>query len=96
MIKFNFYLGAAASAWLLAILVIASELSEQFKNLLTSAFGHHWVGKIVLVTLCFLVSGFALKDKKSAGNLSVDKFAWYSMLIILLVIFLFFVIEFFK
>ena len=33
MAKFNFYLGASASSWLLAILVISAELIVPFKNL---------------------------------------------------------------
>ena len=96
MVKFNYALGSAASAWLLLVLVILSELSEQFKNLLVIAFWHHWLGKIVLVTLCFLVSGFALKDRNYVAKLSADKLAWYSVLISLLIIFLFFVIDFFR
>ena len=38
MKKFNFHFGAAASAWMLVILVIAAELAEPFKNLLKSGF----------------------------------------------------------
>lgn len=96
MAKFNFCLGAAASAWLLAVLVIAAELAEPFKNFLKSTFSHHWVGKGAIITLAFLIFGVLLKDKNSIGNIQDDKLAWYSMIGSLSVIFLFFVIEYFK
>ena len=96
MAKFNFYLGAAASAWLLTILIVVAELYEPFKNLLKSTVSHHWIGKAVLITVAFLAFGFALRDKSSVGNFSDENLAWYSMLGSLIVIFLFFVIEFFK
>ena len=96
MTKFNFCLGAAASAWLLAILVIVAELYVPFKNLLKSTFSHHWIGKAVIITIAFLAFGFILRDKKSVGNIRDDKLAWYSMLGSLIVIFLFFIMEFFK
>ena len=96
MTKFNFYLGAAASAWLLVILVIVAELMEPFKNLLKDIFSHHWIGKGVLITLIFLAFGFLLRNKKSIGNIKDDKLSWYSMLGSLIVIFLFFIIEFLK
>lgn len=96
MSKFNFYLGAAASAWLLAALVIAAELAEPFKTYLKTLFWHHWIGKAVIVTLAFLVFGFLLKEKTSVGEYSDDKIAWYSVLGSLIAIFLFYIIEFFK
>jgi len=96
MAKFNFYLGAAASAWLLTVLVVIAELVEPFKNFLKATFSHHWIGKAVMITFAFLVFGFLLRNKKSIGKFSDDKLAWYSMLGSLIVIFLFFVIEFLK
>jgi len=96
MTKFNFYLGAAASAWLLAILVIIAELVEPFKTLLKDIFMHHWIGKGVLITLAFLAVGFLLKNKTSLGKIPDDKLAWYSVLGSLIVIFLFFAVEFLK
>lgn len=96
MAKFNFYLGAAASSWVLAILVIVAELYEPFKNLLKSIFTHHWIGKAAIVALVFLVFGFMLKNKKSIFNIQDNKLAWNSMLGSLAIIFLFFIIEFFK
>ena len=94
MAKFNFYLGAAASAWLLAILVIVSELISPFKTFLANAFTHHWIGKAVIVYSAFVVFGFLLQNKKSILNFSDEKAAWYSMLGSLIIIFLFFAIEF--
>jgi hypothetical protein len=96
MAKFNFYFGAAASSWLLAILVIAAELYAPFKNLLKNIFTHHWIGKGIIITIAFLAFGFILKGKESVGNIKDDKLAWYSTLGSLIVIFLFFIMEFFK
>ena len=96
MAKFNFYLGAAASALLLAILVIIAELIVPFKDWLKATFGHHWIGKAVIITLAFLAIGFLTKNKKSLANLSDGKIEWYSVIASLIAIFLFFAIEFFK
>jgi len=94
MAKFNFYLGAASSAWLLAILIVVAELISQFKTFLANVFTHHWIGKGIIITIAFLVFGFILMDKKSVGNIRDDKLGWYSTIASLIVIFLFFVIEF--
>ena len=95
MAKFNFYAGASASAILLAVLVILSELVEPFKALLASIFGYHWIGKAALVILVFLLAGFLLKEKTSFGKISFKDLAWKASLASLAVIFLFYVIEFF-
>ena len=55
MAKFNFYLGAAASAWLLTVLVVIAELVEPFKNFLKATFSHHWIGKTVMITFSFFI-----------------------------------------
>ncbi|MBI2658407.1 hypothetical protein HYX08_06980 [Candidatus Woesearchaeota archaeon] len=94
MAKFNFYLGAAASAWLLAIMVITAELIAPFKNLLKALFTHHWIGKAVIVTTAFLVFGLLLRGKEQIGNFPDGKISWYSMLGSLIAIFLFFAAEF--
>ncbi|MBS3105332.1 hypothetical protein J4234_03695 [Candidatus Woesearchaeota archaeon] len=96
MAKFNFYLGATASSWLLAILIIAAELYGPFKNLLKSTFSHHWIGKGIIITIVFLAFGFLLRNKESIANLSDKKLAWHSILGSLIVIFLFYIMEFFK
>ena len=95
MAKFNFYAGATASAILLALLVILSEKVEPFKALLVLVFGHHWIGKTVLVLLIFILAGFLLKEKTSVGKISFKGLAWKSSLASLAVIFLFYVTEFF-
>jgi len=95
MARFNFYAGATASAWLLAILVIAAELIAPFKNLLKSIFSHHWIGKAVIITLTFIVFGFLFKEKTSIGKLKDESVSWFSVIGSLVVILLFYVIEFF-
>lgn len=87
--KFNFCLGAAASSWLLAIMVIAAELYAPFKSLLAAVFAHHWIGKAVLTAAAFVVFGFLLKERKTDESL-----AWRSAVGSLAVIFAFYVLEF--
>ena len=96
MAKFNLYFGATTSTWLLAILVIVAELAEPFKTFLKDTFSHHWIGKAAIITISFLLFGLLLRNKDSIMNVSDDKLAWYSVLGSLIVIFLFFIIEFFK
>lgn len=94
--KFSFYNGLTFSAWLLTIMVIASELFAPFKDLLKTLFTHHWVGKGVIITVAFILFGFLLREKESIGSMSSEKAAWYSTLASLIVILLFFIIEFLK
>ncbi len=91
--KLNLYLGAAASSWALAILVIAAELSAGLKGLLASAFTHHWIGKAVLVALVFILSSYLLRNRKTSAK--DEAVAWYSAIGSLAVIFIFYLIEFF-
>lgn len=95
MRKFNFYLGASVSAWLLTFLIIAAELSEPLKTSLKTAFSHHWIGKIVFVILAFFVFGYLLRKRNSIGKFSDSSIAWYSMLGGIAVVLLFFIAEFF-
>ena len=95
MRKFNVYLGAAAGAWALVILVVAAELAEPFKKLLTDTFSHHWVGKAVIMFLTFVILGLLMRNKHSVAGVSNNKLAWYGVLAGLLVIFIFYVVEFF-
>lgn len=90
MKKFNYYCGAAASTWALVVLVIAAELSEPFKALLTAVFTHHWIGKAVIVSLTFVAAGFLIEEKKVH-----EKAAWYSAIGSLLAILAFFIMKFF-
>lgn len=95
MVNFNFYLGASVASWLLTIMVIAAEMIEPFKSFLKSIFGHHWIGKAVIITLVFIVFGFLLKGRSSIGNFPNEKVAWYSMIGSLAAIFLFYLVDFF-
>jgi hypothetical protein len=92
--KFNFYLGSAISAWLLAAMVIASELFPPFKDLLKSIFTHHWIGKTVIVLLVFLAASWLMKDKKSLAGVKDKDAGFYSVVGSLAAILLFFIIEF--
>ena len=85
--RFNYYLATAVSAWLLAALVIVSQLVPPFKNVLAAVFTHHWVAKAIIITAAFIAAGFV--DRKVS-----EKAAWYSMLGSLAAIGLFFVVEY--
>ena len=90
MKKFNAYLGMAVSSWLLTVLIIASEIFEPFKNFLKDTFYHHWIGKGIIITLAFIIFGCLLKETKSD-----EKISWFSFIGSLIIIFLFFVLEYF-
>ncbi len=94
MRTFNFSYGAMASAWLLTLLVVGAELLEPLKKLLASIFWHHWVGKGILIAITFVVVGY-LSRRKSFWNISADDAAWYSVLGSMIIIFLFYLLEFF-
>lgn len=85
--RFNLYLATTASAILLTILVITAELSKPFKNILTGIFTHHWIGKAVLITLAFIIFGFLSKKIK-------EDIAWYSVVGSLIIILIFYIIEY--
>ena len=92
--KFNYYIGATACSWLLLALILAAEFSAPFKGILVSLFGHHWIGKAVLITLAFAAAGFAFPEKKSVAGIADRDCAWYSAVSVLALIFLFFAIHF--
>ena len=94
MARFNFYLGAGTSALLLAIMVIAAELVGSFKTILKTTFTHHWIGKLVIITLAFIAIGLLYKDKNSIGRFSDESIGWYSVIGSIVLIFLFFIVEF--
>ncbi len=85
--KFNFYASISSSAFLLTLLIIASEISAAFKEMLASMFGHHWIAKVVIVTILFIACGLAGKEQD-------EKIAWYGTVGSLVVIFIFYVLEF--
>jgi hypothetical protein len=93
MRKFNYYTSGTASSLLLAILVILSELSKPFKTFLASIFTHHWIAKLVIVAVVFILVGFYYDQKKLFGK-NIEDVAWYSTLVSLAVIFLFYIIHF--
>ncbi len=95
MRKLNLYLGAAASSLLLSILVILGELLKPFKNFLASIFTHHWVAKIVLITLAFIIFSFFLGNKNKIFGFKDADAAWYSTLAATIAILLFYVMEYF-
>ncbi|MBI4440017.1 hypothetical protein HY638_03520 [Candidatus Woesearchaeota archaeon] len=90
MKKFNYCLGASFSSVSLLLLIVVAELFEPFKNLLKSLFSHHWIGKMVVIAAIFLIAGFSLR-KGIFGN--DERIAWYSVIITLAVIFLFFAVK---
>ncbi|HLC45929.1 MAG TPA: hypothetical protein VJI67_03595 [archaeon] len=92
--KFNFYLGAAIAAWLLAAMIVIAELFAPFKDALKAAFTHHWLGKLVIVGIAFFVFAYLMREKKAIAGITDEKAAWYSVLGSLLVILAFFVVEF--
>ena len=91
--EFNFYNGAFAASTLLMIFVIAAELVESFKTFLGNVFGHHWIGKAVLVTIAFLLFGFVYKKDK-IFNIKSEKISWYSTLGSLVIILFFYITAF--
>ena len=94
--KFNFHFGAAASSWLLALLVITAELAPPFKDFLKATFGHHWIGKTLIVAIVFFLTGILLANKNSIGKYKDEQLSWYSVLGSLAVILLFYIFEFVK
>ena len=87
--KFNQYKAITFSSLLLTILVIASELSEVFKNTLKAIFSHHWVAKAIIISIVFFIVGFAYKNKISTSD---EKNAWRAALASMIIIFLLFII----
>ena len=89
--KFNYFLGITVCSWLLLLMVIVSELYSPFKDLLKAIFGHHWIGKVVITIIVFLLVGFLFAGKKTN-----EKTAYYSAIASLALILLFFIINFLK
>ncbi|MDO8634459.1 MAG: hypothetical protein Q7K34_04180 [archaeon] len=88
--KFNSFMAATVSPWLLALVVIAAELFPPFKALLASVFSHHWIGKLVITLGVFVLVGFLVKKQ------ATEKTAFYSIIGGLLVILAFYIFVFFK
>ena len=94
MKKFNYYISTSAASLLLAILVIAAEFLAPFKSLLASIFSHHWLAKAIIITIVFILTGFYYDKNKLFGK-KIEHIAWYSTLLSISVIFLFFIIHYF-
>ena len=94
MKKFNYYSGIFYASSILTIIIILAEFLSPLKSFLASIFSHHWIGKIVLTAVIFLIFGFLYKDKKLFGALQ-EKAAWYATLGSLIAIFIFYIIHFF-
>lgn len=92
--KFNFYAGGIFASGVLTISVILAELFEPFKELLSSVFTHHWIGKIILMVAVFLIFGFTYKEKKIFGK-NLKYAAWKSVTWSLNTIFLFYLLYYF-
>jgi hypothetical protein len=69
--KFNSFLAITVSSWLLALMVIIAEFSSPFKDFLTVIFSHHWMGKLVILIIVFLIVGFLFKEKKVSEKTAI-------------------------
>jgi hypothetical protein len=58
-------LASAATALMLAALIIAGEESPALKNVLKATFYHHWLGKGALAIALFVLLSFALGTRRS-------------------------------
>lgn len=88
--KFNFYGGITSSVWLLFILIVGTELSADFKGILTSLLFHHWIAKALLTALIFLIVGIFFKDCSND-----EKTAYWSTIAVSLLILIFFIALYF-
>jgi len=93
MKRFNFYNAIFVSSSLLVILIIIAEFSNMFKTFLASIFSHHWIGKLIIITVAFVIVGFSCKKDKLFGVLD-EKIAWYGILASILIILVFFIIHY--
>ena len=94
MRKLNIFAGISAGSIALTMLVILSELSEPFKNLITSIFWHHWIGKLIITTAIFFIVGFSVQKETIAGR-SADKVAYRITIFALAIVLVFFIIGYF-
>ena len=82
---------------LITIMTILGELNSKFKDFLTGLTGHHWTAK-GLISLIFFILIYLLFNKASSKKEDIKKVItvvmWYSIAGAL-IIFLFYVYEFF-
>ena len=81
----------------IVILTIVSELYGKFKGILTAMTGHHWISKGLISLILFFVLYFAFRKLKTKENdiWKYTKSVFWITLLSSLIIFLFFVVEFF-
>lgn len=94
MNKFNFYGAIIGASSILTVSVILAELMGPFKNMLTSLFTHHWIGKLALTIAAFILFGYLIQKNELFGR-QLKKIAWNATIINLTIIFLFFIIIYF-
>ena len=91
--KFNFYAAGVVSSWVLTFSIIWADLFYPFKDVLKFTFTHHWIGKVILTSVVFLIFGLAYKKKKMFGE-NLEHVAWKSVTWSLKIIFLFYFLLF--
>ena len=94
MKEFNYYFGGFAATIALTLSVILTELFDPFKSFLASIFTHHWIGKIVLVAIVFVIFGFASQKNELFGK-NIGDVAWKSVIWSIIIIFLFYLLYYF-
>ncbi len=83
--------------WAIVAMTLASELSPSFKNFLVSTAGHHWIAKSVFSVLIFILIYLSfIKSKEPRNVLKSVAVVFASVILGGLVIFSFFVWQYFK
>ena len=89
--KFNYFLSITVVSWLLTLMIIATDLSPPFKAFLTTYFSHHWIAKLIISIIVFLLVGFLIEKKQVS-----EKIAFYSVIASIAIMLGFFIFEFIK
>ena len=81
------YIAAVFSILLTGGMLIAHEISEQFRQVLVSLTGHHWITVSILSALIFIALlftfAFATRSRRIASVLKADRpFLWSVLLVI--------------
>ncbi len=82
---------------LTVVLTIWTELSQKFKDLLTSVTGHHWVTKSIfaVILFIFLTAVFSKSTEEISIKKEIQSVLW-AVILGSLIIFLFYVWHFFS
>ena len=59
-----------AVVWFVVLATVLAELFPDFKNLLASGFGHHWIAKSDIAVILFLVAAIGLSRLKDPDDIS--------------------------